>query len=91
MISDAIYQAMKAFDVPKLWQGFLFVGGRRENAVGFVKGLAKKYTDIRTDGDCRFAFFPYEEENSADSINKIRLDFHSMEAYEYFAAGEKNE
>jgi len=91
LISDAIYQAMKAFDVPKLWQGFLFVGGRRENAVGFVKGLAKKYTDIRTDGDCRFAFFPYEEENSADSINKIRLDFHSMEAYEYFVAEEKNE
>lgn len=91
LISDAIYQEMKASDVPKLWQGFLFVGGRRENAVGFAKGLAKQYADIRTDGDCRFAFFPYEEENSADSINKIRLDFHSMEAYEHFAAGEKNE
>lgn len=91
LISDAIYQAMKDFDVPKLWQGFLFVGGRRENAVGFAKGLAKKYTDIRADGDCRFAFFPYEEESSADSINKIRLDFHSMEAYEHFVAGEKNE
>lgn len=91
LISDAIYQAMKASDVPKLWQGFLFVGGKRENAARFAEGLAAKCKDIKTDGDCRFAFFPYEEENSADSINKIRLDFHSMQDYEHFIAGEKIE
>lgn len=91
LISDAFYQAMKALDIPKLWQGFLFVGGKRENAVRFAEGLAAKCKDIVTDKECRFAFFPYEEENSADSMNKIRLDFHSMQDYGHFIAGEKNE
>lgn len=81
LIGDPIYQAMKAFDPPKLWQGFLFVGGKRENAVGCVKGLAARYQEIIADADCRFAFFPYEEENSADSIAAIQLDLQSMQPY----------
>ena len=84
LISDPIYQAMNAPDAPKLWQGFLFVGGRRENAVRFVKGLAARCEEIVTDADCRFAFFPYEEENSTESIQAIRLDLQSMQPYGQF-------
>ena len=91
LISDAIYQAMKASDAPKFWQGFLFVGGRRENAVRFAKDLAEKYQDIAAHEDCRFAFFPYEEESSDESIRNIRLDFHSMQPYGQFTGECGNE
>lgn len=91
LISDAIYQAMKASDAPKLWQGFLFVGGSRENAVRFAKSLAEKYGDIAAHEDCRFAFFPYEEGNSTESIRNIWLDFHSMQPYGPFTGTCGNE
>lgn len=91
LISDAIYQAMKASDTPKFWQGFLFVGGRRENAVRSAKNLAEKYQDIAAHEDCRFAFFPYEEKNSDESIRNIRLDFHSMQPYRQFTGECGNE
>lgn len=90
LISDAIYQAMEAFDAPKLWQGFLFVGGKRENAVRFAKRLAEKNEDIITNNECRFAFYPHEKENSDDSIRNIRLDFHSMQPYGKFT-GERED
>ena len=91
LISDAIYQAMKASDAPKLWQGFLFVGGSRENAVRFAKSLAEKYEDIAAHEDCRFAFFPYEKGNSTESIRNIWLDFHSMQPYGPFTGTCGNE
>lgn len=84
LISDEIYHAIEASDSHSLWQGFLFVGGTKENAVRRVKDLAGKHEEIKTDGNCRFAYFSYEKEAGVESIQNIKLDAGSMEIYEDF-------
>lgn len=75
LIDDTLYQSMQ--NSHKLWQGFLFVGGEREDAVKLVKRLGK-------DQNCRFAFYPYEEEHSDDCIKEIELKYDSMKTYDDF-------
>lgn len=81
LISDAIYRSMKKSDFQNLWQGFLFVGGKREKAISLVHRLGQKHGEIVKDEKCRFAFYPYNEENS---IDKMKLDYQSMQTYESF-------
>ncbi|MDE7312636.1 MAG: hypothetical protein K2N87_13615 [Eubacterium sp.] len=83
LISDAIYRSMRKSDFQNLWQGFLFVGGKREKAVSLVHRLGQKHGEIVKDENCRFAFYPYNEENS---IDKMKLDYQSMQTYVSFIA-----
>lgn len=78
LIDDTLYQSMQ--NSHNLWQGFLFVGGKRENSVNLVKS----YTEFRKDQNCRFAFYPYDEKHSADCIDAIQLDYQSMRTYDNF-------
>lgn len=78
LIDNTRYKSMQ--NSHSLWQGFLFVGGKRENTVNLVK----KYAKFSKDQNCRFAFYPYDEKHSADCIDKIRLDYQSMQTYDNF-------
>ena len=78
LIDDTLYKSMQ--NSHNLWQGFLFVGGKRENTVNLVKNSAK----FGKDQNCRFAFYPYDEKHSADCIGKIKLDYQSMQTYDEF-------
>jgi len=88
LIDTAIHHSMQNSAVQKLWQGFLFVGGEQERAVSLVGSLAEKQNVIKSDKNCRFVFFPYKEESYVDSIDNIKLEYHSMQTYEEFVKRE---
>lgn len=79
LIDDTLYQSMK--NSHKLWQGFLFVGGEREDTVKLVKS---KEALFGKEQNCRFAFYPYDEQQSDDCIDKIELKYSSMKTYKEF-------
>jgi len=84
LISHTMYKSIKNSNTQNLWQGFLFVGGQREKAINLVSDLVKRHGEMIKDENCRFAFYPYKEENS---IDQIKLDYQSMQTYEDFIKG----
>lgn len=78
LINDTLYKSMQK--PHKLWQGFLFVGGERKDTVKPVKN----YKKFSQDQNCRFAFYPYDKKYNDDCIDKIQLDYQSMQTYKDF-------
>lgn len=78
LINDTLYQSMQNSN--NLWQGFLFIGGKRESIVNLVQNQIK----ISKNPNCRFAFYPYDEKYGAGCIDKIKLDYQSMQTYDSF-------
>lgn len=87
LIDPELFASMTENSRPRLWQGFLFVGGDRQTAVRLVKGLAEQQAGILADEDCRFAFFPFDGKDGEGSAAGVRLDYGGMERYGEFVGG----
>lgn len=80
LINDELYH-MSAKD-GRLWYGFLFVGGKKEESVRLVEGMAKDCPEIVEDENCQFWWFPDGE------IENIDLHFDPAHTYKGFISTE---
>ncbi|WP_289301003.1 hypothetical protein [Sporofaciens musculi] len=75
LISDTHYKHMMNSENPRLWQGFLFVGGGRNEVMNTIENIKNKFIISE---NCRFAYFPYDDTDSKNCIGNIKLDYASM-------------
>ena len=53
----------------KLWHGFLFIGGKKADAVRNAKLIARKHGEIEENENCLFWWFPNADDSGLDNID----------------------
>ncbi len=76
LMNPELYEKCKG--VKAMWYGFLFVGGKKAEAVQLTKNLAQEHPEARQDENCRFWHFP------EDDLEHMDLRFDSAYTYEEF-------
>lgn len=75
LINQELYNMCKK---EKLWYGFLFVGGEKNDSVKCIKEITKTHSEIKRDENCRFWHIPETE------LENMNLSFNSADTYEEF-------
>lgn len=81
LIDREFYDCMENDSHSCLWQGFLFVGGKKSDSVKQAENIARQHKDIAEDENCLFWWVPYIDDSSLDDID---LHYSSKHTYKEF-------